>query len=159
MTDFEHLYQRYSPDIYRFVFWLSGNRADADEITAETFARAWAGADGLRMKTVKSYLFMIARNLVLEGKRRSRQITELNLDTQDEAPDPERIVMGKDRLSILVRTLNTLSEIDRAAVVLRFQEGMSYREISQILGVSLSAVKVKIHRARLRLAAVKEVRQ
>ncbi len=111
------------------------------------------------MKTVKSYLFTIARNLVLEGKRRSRQTAELNLDTLDEAPDPERIAMGKDRLSILMRALNTLSEIDRAAVVMRFHEGMAYREIAQILGVSLSAVKVKIHRARLRLAAVEEVRQ
>ena len=50
------LYRRYSQDVYRFAYWLSGNVADAEDITSETFVRAWAGADGVRAATAKAYL-------------------------------------------------------------------------------------------------------
>lgn len=51
-----------APDRARFAYWLSGNEEEARDVAAETFARAWAGADGLRLKTVKAYLLAIARN-------------------------------------------------------------------------------------------------
>jgi RNA polymerase sigma-70 factor (ECF subfamily) len=57
MLSFEELYIAYSPDVYRFANWLSGNTNDAEDITAETFTRAWMNFAIIRTETLKAYLF------------------------------------------------------------------------------------------------------
>jgi RNA polymerase sigma-70 factor (ECF subfamily) len=69
MTPFSDIYRRHARDVFRFAFWLARDEEEAKDVTAETFARAWAGADDLRVETVKAYLFAIARNLVRETHR------------------------------------------------------------------------------------------
>ena len=54
---FHDLYERYAPDVYRFALWLSGNPAEADDITSETFVRAWAGRSKIPLKTQQQDLF------------------------------------------------------------------------------------------------------
>ncbi len=63
MTDFHWLYTRYADDIYRFALFLCRDAAEAEDITAETFARALTGKSPLITDTVKGYLLTIARNL------------------------------------------------------------------------------------------------
>ena len=63
MTDFESLYKSYAPQVRRFALFLCGDAALADDITSETFVRAWIGQGKIRGATVKAYLFTIARNL------------------------------------------------------------------------------------------------
>lgn len=70
MTGFAELYEKYAPDVYRFSLYLSGQRAEAEDITSETFVRAWASAEPIRTATVRGYLFTIARNLFLQGIRK-----------------------------------------------------------------------------------------
>jgi len=53
------MYERHSKDVYRYAYWLSGSAEDADDITSETFARAWVGCEEIRTETVKAYLFAI----------------------------------------------------------------------------------------------------
>ena len=65
-AEFSALYERYAGDVHRFAFWLSGNATDAEELTAETFARAWAIRDRIMVKTVKAYLLTITRNTHLK---------------------------------------------------------------------------------------------
>ena len=72
MTDFHELYTRYAGDIYRFALFLCDNAAEAEDITAETFARALTGKAPLVLATVKGYLLTIARNLHLESMRRRK---------------------------------------------------------------------------------------
>jgi RNA polymerase sigma-70 factor (ECF subfamily) len=74
---FHELYEKYAPDVYRFAFWLSGSKADAEDITSETFVRAWIGRDKIRTETVKAYQFTIARNLFLKQQRRERRYRPL----------------------------------------------------------------------------------
>ncbi len=69
MTDFHEIYTRYAGDIYRFALLLCGNAAEAEEITAETFARALTGKAPLVSATVKVYLLTIARSLHLVSVR------------------------------------------------------------------------------------------
>ena len=66
MLDFEALYESYAPQVYRFAFWLAGNSPDAQDITSETFIRAWVNMSTIRTETLKAYLSTIARNLFLE---------------------------------------------------------------------------------------------
>ncbi len=73
MITFHEIYERHARDVYRYAFWLAGSADDADDITSETFARAWAGRDEIRTETVKAYLFAIARNIYLKGLRQTKR--------------------------------------------------------------------------------------
>ena len=63
MMDFQELYDSYASDVYRFAFWLAGDKAEAEDVTSETFVRAWARREAIRTETLKAYLFKVARNV------------------------------------------------------------------------------------------------
>lgn len=153
MITFHEMYERHSQDVYRYAFWLSGSADDADDITSETFARAWVGRDAIRTETVKAYLFAIARNLYLQGLRHTKRQADLTPHHPDPQPAPEQQVESRLELSRAMDAIQSLPEIDRAAFLLRIQHDLPYDEIARILQLPLTTVKVKIHRARLKLAA------
>ena len=155
MIDVGAVYNRYAKDVYRFALYLSGNRAQAEDIASETFARAWVARDQIRVGTVKAYLLMIARNLYRDGQRRDWRARQLDLGMPDPGPDPETTAGDRDALRRVLDALAQLPEADRAALLLSAQEGLSSEEIAATLGLSVAAVKVKIHRARLRLNALR----
>ena len=69
-SSFAALYARYAADVFRFAVFLCGDRDDADDITSETFARAWTSPAPIRTESVKAYLLTIARNVYLHEHRR-----------------------------------------------------------------------------------------
>ena len=156
MLSFEELFIAYSPEVYRFAAWLSGNDNDAEDITAETFARAWMNFASIRTETLKAYLFTIARNIYFESLRKKRHHYEV-LD--ENLPDPrislEEKFENRSELEQVRAALLTLNEVDRSAFVLRVQHDLSYAEIARILKISEGAAKVKVHRARKQLFASK----
>ena len=157
MTSFGELYRQYAPDVFRFALYLSGERAEAEDLTSETFVRAWTAPEPVRMSTVKGYLFTIARNLFLHGRRRTRRQSELTDVHADPGPGPEARVDRDSELRVVLAALKRLPEIDRAALLMRAGDEMPYEDIARALGISLASVKVKIHRARLALAHIREV--
>ncbi len=151
IADSHELYERYARDVHRFALYLSGNPALADDITAETFVRLWTAPGAIRARTVKSYLLTIARNLYLSGQRRRRRETDLDASWPATTPSPEHLAIVRDEARHVIQALSRLPEIDRAALLLHAREQLPYQEIASILGLSVSAVKVKVHRARVRL--------
>ncbi len=151
MIDFSELYRTYAGDVHRFALFLSGDPALADDILSETFIRLWHARDRVDLTTVKGYLLAIARNLLLADRRHARRMTALDERAQDPRPDPERRAHAHLELQAVLAALQTLPEIDRAAVLLRAEEGMSYDEVAAALGISPVAARVKVHRARLKL--------
>jgi RNA polymerase sigma-70 factor, ECF subfamily len=154
MDTFHEIYVRHAGEVRRFALYLSGNAALADDITSETFVRAWTASGPIREATVKAYLFAIARNLYRDEIRRSARLSEIDEEAPATGPPLEASAEQRVRLERVLRALRRLPEIDRAALLLYAQEGMSYQEIAHALSLSLGTVKVKIHRARLRLAAL-----
>jgi len=156
VTDFSSLYKKYAPDVHRFALYLSSERGEADDITSETFVRAWTSPEPIVMATVKGYLFTIARNLFLQGLRKKSRHVALDDDLRDPQPGPYRQAEQKQKLDSVMAELQTLPEASRSALLMRAVDGMAYEEIAQVLGISLAAVKVKIHRARLALAGLRD---
>jgi RNA polymerase sigma-70 factor (ECF subfamily) len=154
MTDFEQLYARYAKDVYRFALYLSGSPAQAEDITSETFVRVFTSRDKIRTATVKAYLFAIVRNLHTDGRRWAKRGLELPAEIPDRSPGPHLQAESRESLRIVLEALRALPEVDRAALLMRAQDGMPYEEIAAALGLSLAATKVKVHRARLRIAAL-----
>lgn len=157
MTSFTALYRQYAPDVFRFAFYLAGNRAQAEDITSEAFVRAWTAREPIRSATAKGFLLTIARNLFLKQRARDRHQVELPEEVEmllvDPAPSPHARAEQRGELRAVIEALQGLAEVDRAALLLRAFEGMDYEEIARVLGIPLGTVKVKIHRARLTLAA------
>jgi RNA polymerase sigma-70 factor (ECF subfamily) len=151
MIDFKQLYETYAADVYRFSLWLAGEAAEAEDITSETFVRAWSRRDAIRTETLKAYLFAIARNLCLEGRRKRARGMALEDVHADPAPGPDRLLESRMELQRVREVLRELPEEDRTAFVMRVEHGLPYEEIARVLGFSLSCAKVKVHRVRRRL--------
>lgn len=151
-VDFGGVYRTYVADVLRFATYLTGDRAEAEEVASETFVRAWIASGDIRMETVKAYLLSIARNLVIERfRRRGRQGT-MPADVRDPAPGPDAAAAGRDALDAVMRALQDMPEVNRAAVLMR-ADAMSYDDIARALTISPAAARVKVHRARMKLAA------
>ena len=156
MIDVAAVYDRYAKDVYRFALYLCGNQAQAEDIASETFARAWISRDQIRVGTVKAYLLMIARNLYrAEGRRAARRVA-LPDALPDRKPGPEAVVGGRLELAAVLEALQALPEADRAALLMHALDEMPYAQIAAALGLSVAAVKVKVHRARIRLKRLRE---
>ena len=154
MLSFHDLYEQYAADVYRFAYWLAGDATEADDITSETFVRAWVRRDRIRTATIKAYLFTIARNYYLEGQRKAKRTVALDDRQQDRNPSPDQVVAERLTLDAVQAAIQALPEVDRSVFLLRVQHDLPYAEIARITELSLSAVKVKVHRVRLKLAAL-----
>ena len=156
MLNFQDLYDSYATDVYRFTFWLSGDGCEAEDITSETFIRAWTSNTPIRTETLKAYLFTIARHIFLERQRKHKREVALEDIYEIPNPGPDELVQYRLEIKRVQEALQAMPEIDRAAFILRVQQELPYDEIARILELSLSAVKVKVHRIRRKLL-IKEV--
>ena len=117
MTGFGALYTKFSQDVFHFALYLSGERGDAEDITSETFVRAWASSETIRVATVRGYLFTIARNLFLQGLRKKSRQVALDENLRDPQASPYAQVEQKAELRAVLARLQKLPEIDRAAPI------------------------------------------
>lgn len=155
MTSFHDLYESYARDVYRFALYLSGDPALAEDVTSETFIRVWRSPEPVRLATVKAYLLTIARNLCLMERRRTVRREALD----EQLPDTRRSALqsaeAKDDLARVLRALQQFPEADRAALLMRANDGLAYEEIAAALGLPVATVKVKVHRTRMKLAQIR----
>lgn len=151
--DLEQLYRTWSGDIRRFAYWLTRDRMAAEDITSETFVRAWAHVERIRTESVKGYLLAIARNLAHDELRRRRRQEPLHSELRDLEPDPSRRVEERGELHSVLGAVAGLPEGEREALALRVIEELPYEEVARVLGISVVAAKVRVHRARARLIA------
>lgn len=150
---FHDLWVRHAGEVYRFALYLSGDAAVAEDVTSEAFLRVWAARERVEFQTVRAYLFAIARNVYFHELRRARRETALDAAL----PSPRslaRAAESRQELAQALEAMRQLPEIDRAALLLRAEEGLTYEEIAAILRLPVASARVKVHRARLRLAQI-----
>jgi len=148
---FHSLYEAHARDVFRFARFLTGSDDAAADITSETFLRAWAGRETVRVETAKAYLLAIARNLCRDRGRRAQQWRA--------APMPDRVVAPNAEAALeLQRALDAIDAlpIEYREPLLLAASGVTYEEIGRMLGVAAGTVKIRVHRARLKLAAAAE---
>lgn len=154
--EFTRLYEAYADDVFRFALYLCGERADAEDIASETFVRAFTAPEPVRMATAKGYLLTIARNLYLQRSRTRSRHVPVPPELHDPRPGPERQAETSAELTAVFARLQRLPELSRSALLMSAVDGLPYDEIARALGLSVAAVKVRIHRARLALADIRE---
>src|ERR1051326_411095 len=129
MTDFSALYAKYAADVFRFAMYLSGDRDEAEDITSETFVRAWTAPGPIAMATVKGYLLTIARNLFLHERRKRARAVPLDDNIRDPRRGPEGETEKRSEYAAIMARLQQLPELDRAALLMSAFEGRPYAEI------------------------------
>jgi RNA polymerase sigma-70 factor (ECF subfamily) len=154
---FEALVQRYERQIYAFTYRMMGNPDDAFDLTQECFIRAYKNIDRTNAElNVSAWLHRIASNACLDQLRRRKRIRWLPWDNAKHEPllnthpieNPERVAMAVETTSDVQLALDDMTPRNRQALVLREYEGMSTKEIGEIMGLSRSAVKSVLFRAR-----------
>lgn len=159
MDEIETLYRHHATAVYRFALGLSGDPATAEDLVSEAFFRVLTRASAIRTETALAYLLAITRNAFLQGRRRLHREAPLPELVPDEAPGPAAQLDGRERLESVLLALRELPEGERAALLLRLDQGLSYEEIAAALGISIGAAKVRVHRARLKLASARDSRE
>src|SRR5215831_11803897 len=127
---FAAVYEQYAQEVYRFALYLSGNRSLAEDLAAETFARAWVARDRIRVGSVKAYLLMITRNLYRDATRR-RVADRLpdDMDVVDRGAGPEISAQARDELRRVLAALRQLADADREVLLMAAVEGLSHQAI------------------------------
>ncbi len=115
--DFHVLYERYAPHVRRFALFLCGDQALADDISSETFVRAWVAQGKIVQDTVKAYLFAIARNLYRDSLRDARRYAPLADAAQAAGLETHQEI--KSELRAVLDAMQSLPEADRAALLMR----------------------------------------
>jgi RNA polymerase sigma-70 factor (ECF subfamily) len=147
------VYDSFNLAIFYYAYRLLGEREAAEEIVAETFYRLLRsiGAGGGPEEHLKAYLYRVAHNLIVDHFRRHPPV-ELNLDWEnvpvhDLGEDPMQEVEHSLEQAKVRQILWKLTPDQRQVVVLKYFEGLSNHEVSQILGKPVGAVKSLQHRA------------
>lgn len=153
---FRLIFERYSRPVIGFLYDLVSNRELAEELTQETFVRAYRNLASMREETkLSTWLFGIARNIAREAMRtRVRDNHQVDLDDQavlklsDTKPVPVEELLGKELNEVIQRSLAALDEDKRLVFTLKVFQQCSYEEIAEITGFSIAKLKTDLHRAR-----------
>jgi RNA polymerase sigma-70 factor (ECF subfamily) len=155
---FAEIYDRYQPAVYRYITYRVVDTHAAEDLTSEVFVRVVEKIDGFvyRDRPLLTWLYTIARNLVIDHQRRASRVTLLPLDERlvaenGDAEGAAERALTRRRLAV---ALEHVTEEQRQVILLKFVEGMDNREIARVLGKSVGAVKALQHRA---LAALERV--
>ncbi|MBW2457951.1 MAG: sigma-70 family RNA polymerase sigma factor [Deltaproteobacteria bacterium] len=159
---FSRLVERHQDAVYRLARALTASDSEAEDALQETFLAAYRHAVTFRGDAaVRTWLLRIARNAAARQRRRraGEPAAHQPLHELGEAAgwgadnDPEEQLSELERRRELERGLDSLSPTDRTVIILRDLEGLNGPETAEVLGLSLAAMKTRLHRARLRLMA------
>jgi RNA polymerase sigma-70 factor (ECF subfamily) len=155
---FGALYDRYVDSVFRYVLFRVGDRTLAEDVTSETFLRAFRRITSISYqgRDVGAWFVTIARNLVLDHVKSSRFRLEVATADPDDGAStesgPEHEVLTRLTHVELLRCVRLLGEDQRECIVLRFLQGLSVSETANIMGRNDGAIKALQHRAVRRLA-------
>lgn len=156
MRSLHDLYARYKGAVFGYLYRMTGSAAEAEELTQETFYQAVLSIHRFRgQANVSTWLLRIARNVYTKSLR-GRDLPmpdEAFADLADPGPGPDRNLIREDDRATVARTMASLPERYRTALVLREVHELSHGDIAGIMEVSEATARVMVHRARERFRA------
>jgi RNA polymerase sigma-70 factor (ECF subfamily) len=160
---FTRLVEIYQTPIYNLCYRMLGDAGEAEDAAQEAFLRAYSQLHRYDpARPFKTWLFAIASHHCIDRLRR-RHVTWLGIDEEpllthpalvESRPGPEQMAVRREEAASVQAVLAELAPKDRSAIVMRYWYDMSYEEIARATGSTASAVKSRLHRARVTLGAV-----
>ncbi len=163
-AEFDHLVQRYHKQAYSIAYRMTGNHADAEDLTQEAFVRAFRFFGNYRRDwPFDNWLYKIMSNLFVDDLRRRPKARlqsldqpldlggrsdDVYLEIPDSAGDPAHMIDLRELDETIQNALNSLPPDFRMTVILADMQGFSYEEISAAMSCSLGTVRSRLHRGR-----------
>ena len=146
---FETIFKDYSKQLRRFIFFKTQDSDFTEDILQDTFVKLWENCDKVTYSKVKSYLFAISNNLFLNSVKHTKVVrTHQKKPTLDRTNEsPEFLLIEKEFLEKIEKTIALLPDSQREVFLLNRIEKRKYKEISEMLGISLKAVEKRMHLA------------
>jgi RNA polymerase sigma-70 factor (ECF subfamily) len=162
---FGELVQRYQRPVFGLIVRMVRNRGEAEEIAQEVFIKAYSKLESFdRLRKFSSWIFKIAHNATIDHMRK-RRIATVPLETPPEegaqladilagpeSEGPEQVAVRGEMALALDQAMETLRPEQREILLLRFQHGLSYGELAEVMSLPLGTIKTHLHRARKHLA-------
>ena len=165
---FTLLVETHSDNIYRLALKMLGDEQDAEDVLQETFIKAFKNIRGFEGRSkVSTWLYRIAVNESLMLLRKRKGVT-VDIDQEFETDEgelmprqitdwccvPEKELMSGETRQVIDQAIQTLSDANRAAFLLRDVEGLSTQDAAEVLNISESALKLRLMRARMALREI-----
>ena len=154
---FAHLLERYWDRLYRWLYHLTRDRHTAEDLTQETFLKALGAMHSFQPGTnFRAWIFRIGHNNFVNQKR-SEKRTKHQLPEDAAAPDVggvETTTEHREVLEVVNKAVAELPADFRAAIMLRAEEGLSFKEVAKILGTTEETARWRVFKARQRLMKV-----
>lgn len=154
---FVRIYDSHLNDIYRFIYFKVSSKEIAEDLTSSVFLKTWDYIQNEQLKdykTLKSLLYVVARNLVIDHYRKKSQKLDVSYDNEkspiqiiDEKQDMAEQVDVKLDLKLVEAGLSKLKDEYKEVIMLRYINELSISEIAEVLGKSKGSVRVLAHRA------------
>jgi RNA polymerase sigma-70 factor (ECF subfamily) len=148
---FGEQYDRHITRVYRHIYYMVGNSAEAEDLAAQTFLKAWEAIDRYQVRGAPfvSWLLRIAHNLGVSHLRSKKETSQVHEGLVDDKPrrDPEHVAQQTAEEEMVREAILKLREEQRQVIILRFIEDLEYPEVAEIIGKSVAAIRVIQHRA------------
>lgn len=155
MWDIQDLFRRYNQDLNRFLRRRVASKEVAADLTQDIFLKLLTAEVSAGVTDRKGYLFQVARNLAINHNKRERLIEygdPASLESAvDDAPCPERTLLSRQELAIVDSILSQIPPIQREIFILSRLEGLTFRAISERLGIPIPTVHRHVFRILLSL--------
>lgn len=150
----DKMFQEKMKLIYRYLIKIGCSTEDADDIVQDTFYKALKYIDGIQTDKLSSWLFKVAVNKYYDLCRKSNKHVHLSIDEDifkeslTEGKLVEDYLLNLERKEEILKVLNSISEIKKNLLMFKYDMGLSYKEIAEILDINENTVKTYLFRAR-----------
>jgi len=146
---FEFIYNTYAKAIRRFLFFKTQDVEAAEDILQDVFVKLWDNCSNVDYDKVKSYLYSIANNMFINEKKHQKVVHKYNENYKKHHTNesPEFIMLEKEFMEKLEKTIASLPEKQREVFLLNRIEKKKYKDIADMLNISVKAVEKRMHQA------------
>ncbi|WP_139957239.1 RNA polymerase sigma factor [Flavicella sediminum] len=150
---FESIYTNHSKSLYNFIYYKCGNQAQAEDLVQEAFIKMWNNCAKVIFEKAKSFLYTVTNNLFLNEVAHKKVVLKYNQipvnDATNESPD--FLMEEKEFMDKLQNAISNLTEGQREVFLLNRIDKKTYKEISEMLNISVKAVEKRMHGALVKM--------
>ncbi|NMO96433.1 RNA polymerase sigma factor [Paenibacillus lemnae] len=152
---YTELFKQHQPSLYLYLYRMCGSREIAEELVQETFYRAMISMKAEHREYARAWLYKVARHLFIDWFRKRRGEVQMqeelsSMEPENVYPTPEEALSASERQIRVARGISRMPESYQSILLLREMDGLSYKELGEVLELSPDQVKVTLYRARER---------
>ncbi|MEM8585932.1 MAG: sigma-70 family RNA polymerase sigma factor [Bacteroidota bacterium] len=151
---FQRIFMTHSEDLRNFLYYRCGQMQQAEDFVQECFVRLWKNCAKVPFGKAKGFLFTVGNNLFLNEVKHQKVVLQYRQQqsaVDRDGQDPQKLLEYEEFRSRLKKAIEDLPEGQRTVFLMNRSDGKTYKEIAQILGLSVKAVEKRMHGALLHL--------